>query len=122
MFKDFQWLHNKYGLKDKEDKIEKEKKGGSTIIHRQGVTYISRASEHKLTYYDKIRLTKHKGKNTSSRHNISAVKAGKEILWMCQFMGELGYDASGPSLLQMDNQSTIAVSKNPEHHGKMKHL
>ena len=43
MSKDFQWLYNKYGLKDKEDKIEKEKKGeggGSIIIHRQGVTYV----------------------------------------------------------------------------------
>jgi hypothetical protein len=41
---------------------------------------------------------------------------------MRQFMGELGYDVSGPSLLRMDNQSAIAVSKNPEHHGRMKHL
>jgi hypothetical protein len=37
-------------------------------------------------------------------------------------MGELGYEMSGPSLLRMDNQSAIAVSKNPKHHGKMKHL
>jgi len=37
-------------------------------------------------------------------------------------MEELGYDVSGPSLLQMDNQSAIAVSKNPEHHGRLKHL
>jgi len=27
---------------------------------------------------------------------------------MRQFMGELGYDVSGPSLLRMDNQSAIA--------------
>jgi hypothetical protein len=26
------------------------------------------------------------------------------------------------SLLRMDNQSAIAVSKNPQHHSKMKHL
>ena len=60
--------------------------------------------------------------STTEAEHISAVEAGKEILWMHQFMGELGYDVSGPSLLQMDNQSAIAVSKNPEHHGKMKHL
>ena len=41
---------------------------------------------------------------------------------MCQFLQELGYDVSGPSVLRMDNQSAIAVSKNPEHHGRMKHL
>ena len=35
---------------------------------------------------------------------------------------ELGYPVSGPSPLLMDNQSAIQVSKNPEHHGRMKHL
>src|SRR6266581_7853028 len=49
-------------------------------------------------------------------------QARRSILWMHQFMGELGYSITGPSLLRMDNQSAIAVSKNPEHHSKMKHL
>ena len=60
--------------------------------------------------------------STTEAEHIAAVEAGKEILWMRQLMGELGYDTSGPSVLRMDNQSAIAVSKNPEHHGKMKHL
>ena len=60
--------------------------------------------------------------STTEAEHISAVEAGKEILWMCQFMRELWYNVSGPSVLRMDNQSAIAVSKNPEHHGKMKHL
>ena len=60
--------------------------------------------------------------STTEAEHIAAVEAGKEILWMRQLMGELSYDTSGPSVLRMDNQSAIAVSKNPEHHGKMKHL
>ena len=60
--------------------------------------------------------------STTEAEHVSAVEAGKEILWMHQFMRELGYTPSGPSVLHMDNQSAIAVSKNPEHHGKMKHL
>jgi hypothetical protein len=60
--------------------------------------------------------------STTEAEHIAAVEAAKEILWMRQFMGELGYDVSGPSLLRMDNQSAIAVNKNPEHHGRMKHL
>ena len=48
--------------------------------------------------------------STTEAEHIAAVKAAKEILWMCQFMRELGYDVSGPFLLQMDNQSAIAVS------------
>ncbi|KZT30331.1 hypothetical protein NEOLEDRAFT_1025576, partial [Neolentinus lepideus HHB14362 ss-1] len=27
-----------------------------------------------------------------------------------------------PSMLYIDNQSALAVAKNPEHHGRMKHL
>ncbi|KZT17968.1 hypothetical protein NEOLEDRAFT_1019288, partial [Neolentinus lepideus HHB14362 ss-1] len=34
----------------------------------------------------------------------------------------LGYPISGPSMLYIDNQSALAVAKNPEHHGRMKHL
>jgi hypothetical protein len=33
-----------------------------------------------------------------------------------------GYKIGGPSLLHCDNQSAIQVAKNPEHHGRMKHL
>ena len=41
---------------------------------------------------------------------------------MRQLLSELGYSLPGPSVLHMDNQSGIAVAKNPEHHGRMKHL
>ena len=60
--------------------------------------------------------------STTEAEHISAVEAGKEILWIQQLMRELGYDTSDLSLLRMDNQFAIAVSKNPEHHGKIKHL
>ena len=35
---------------------------------------------------------------------------------------ELGYSVKSPSDLWVDNQSAIQVAKNPEHHGRMKHL
>jgi len=60
--------------------------------------------------------------STTEAEYIAAVEAGKEIIWMRQFMGELGYPPSTSSTLLMDNQSAISVSKNPEHHGRMKHL
>ena len=37
-------------------------------------------------------------------------------------MKEVGYPAETLSRLFIDNQSAISVSKNPEHHGLMKHL
>ena len=60
--------------------------------------------------------------STTEAEYISAVEASKEILWMRQFMGELGYPPSSSSILLMDNQSAISVSKNHEHHGRMKYM
>jgi hypothetical protein len=53
---------------------------------------------------------------------MAAVEAGKEILWMCNILSEFGYPMQGPSLLRIDNQSAISVSKNLAHFGCMKHL
>ena len=34
----------------------------------------------------------------------------------------MGFEIKGASTLHLDNQSAIAVTRNPEHHGRMKHL
>jgi hypothetical protein len=60
--------------------------------------------------------------STTEAEFISAVSAGQEIVWMRSFLGELGYSFDGPSLLLVDNQSAIQVARNPEHHGRTKHL
>ena len=43
-------------------------------------------------------------------------------MWLCSLFSEIGYPVQGASSLHLDNQSSIAVTKNPEHHGRMKHL
>ena len=53
---------------------------------------------------------------------IAAVEAGKEILGMRNILTEFGQKLAGPSTLFLDNQSALSVSRNPEHHGRMKHL
>lgn len=60
--------------------------------------------------------------STTEAEYIAAVEAGKEIMWMRHILGEFGYDVSKPSTLRVDNQSAISVAKNPEHHGRMKHM
>ena len=60
--------------------------------------------------------------STTEAEFVSAVEAGKEITWMRNILGEFGYPVTQPSTLHIDNQSAISVSKNPEHHGRMKHL
>jgi hypothetical protein len=60
--------------------------------------------------------------STTEAEFVAAVSAGQESIWMSQFLAELGYDTSGAAPLLMDNQSAVQVARNPEHHGRMKHL
>jgi hypothetical protein len=60
--------------------------------------------------------------STTEAEFIAAASAGQEVIWMCQLLGELSFLIAGPLLLLLDNQSAIQVGKNPEHHGRMKHL
>src|SRR4051812_32522015 len=60
--------------------------------------------------------------STTEAEFIAAVEAGKEILWMRNILSEFGYKINSPSILHIDNQSAICVAKNPQHHGRMKHL
>ena len=60
--------------------------------------------------------------STTEAEYISATSAAQEILWLRNLFQEIGYEIEGASSLYLDNQSAIAVSKNPEYHGRMKHL
>lgn len=61
--------------------------------------------------------------STTEAEYVAACSAGTEICWMRNLFTELGFDLSSTSSpLFVDNQSAIAVAKNPEHHGRMKHL
>src|SRR5260221_259276 len=60
--------------------------------------------------------------STTEAEYMAAVEAGKEIAWMRNILSEFGYGVEQPFTLKMNNQSAITVSKNPEHHGCMKHL
>jgi hypothetical protein len=60
--------------------------------------------------------------STTEAEFVAAASASQEVVWMRALLGELGFPISGPSLLLLDNQSAIQVGKNPEHHGRMKHL
>jgi len=52
----------------------------------------------------------------------AAAEVGKEICWMWNLLSEMGFKSDAPSSLHIDNQSTIQVAKNLEHHGHMKQL
>ncbi len=59
--------------------------------------------------------------STTEAEYVSAVAAAQEALWMKNLFFEMGFPIDSIPLC-MDNQSAIQVAKNPEHHGRMKHL
>jgi hypothetical protein len=59
--------------------------------------------------------------SSSDAEYMAANFAGREAMWMKQLLTELGYHL--PRLtLWCDSQPAIAVSKNPKHHSRMKHI
>ena len=61
--------------------------------------------------------------STTEAEYIAANAAGRDIAWVRNLLTEFGYSLSeSPSTLYMDNNSAIAVAKNPEHHGRLKHM
>lgn len=53
---------------------------------------------------------------------VAATSSGQELLWFRNLFSEFGFTFDAPSPLRVDNMSAISVAKNPEHHGRMKHL
>lgn len=60
-------------------------------------------------------------KSTTEAELVAANSGASDGTWLVQLMEELGYPSS-PFQLRIDNASTLKVAKNPEHHGKMKHI
>ena len=53
---------------------------------------------------------------------VSASSAGHEILWLRSLLSEIGMEVKAPTRLMINNQSALKVLRNPEHHGRMKHI
>ena len=48
--------------------------------------------------------------------------ATQEAVWLRQLVSDLNVNCQSPLLIYEDNQSAIAMSKNPQFHGRSKHI
>lgn len=62
--------------------------------------------------------------STMKAEYSSMCQAAKDIVWATGWMNELGFgkDMNLPIVLNGDNQGTLDLIKNPEHHSKSKHI
>ena len=67
------------------------------------------------------RLQKVVALSTTKAEYMTAVEAGKELIWMRDFLSELGMKQE-KFLLHCDNQSAIHLAKNDAYHSCTKHI
>ncbi len=60
--------------------------------------------------------------STMEAEYAAMVEAICQWLWQEQWFTELGVKVDRPFTLLSDNQAAIALTKNPEHHGRAKHI
>jgi hypothetical protein len=53
---------------------------------------------------------------------LAVTNAAKEAIWLRNLLTELGYRQHQPTPLFEDNQSCIALAKNPVFHARTKHF
>ena len=61
--------------------------------------------------------------STAEAEYVALASATQEALWIRQLMTELkGQPPEKATLIFEDNQSVIAMTKNPQYHGRSKHM
>ncbi|GJR40515.1 hypothetical protein Tco_1216199 [Tanacetum coccineum] len=61
---------------------------------------------------------------TCESEYIAACEASKEAIWMKNFIGDLGFVLTVQDLIEIfcNNESAVALTKEPKDHGKLKHI
>lgn len=60
--------------------------------------------------------------STAEAEYMALAGAAQEALWLKQLTSELGSTTTEPFTIYEDNQSTISMAKNPQFHGRAKHV
>ncbi len=60
--------------------------------------------------------------STAETEYMALAQAVQEAVWLQNLNMELGGQLSQPTKLFEDNQSTICIAKNPQYHGRTKHI
>ena len=60
--------------------------------------------------------------STTEAEYMSSTHGTKEAIWLRKLLGDMGYIQDMPTTIMFDNQSCIALTKNPTHHARTKHI
>ena len=94
--------------------------GGNADSGKSTTGYIVMMSGADISWQSKLQSIV--AKSTTEAEFVAASTTGNEIMWLRNVLKELGFEVKQSCSLFMDNKSAVQVAKNPEHHGRMKHL
>ena len=60
--------------------------------------------------------------STAEAEYVALSSAAQESIWLTQLLSELTRASETPMVIHEDNQSTIAMARNPQYHGRAKHI
>ena len=60
--------------------------------------------------------------STTETEYMTLFESTKEIIWLRQFLLDLGYQQKSATTIFMDNQNSISFAKNPIQHNRTKHI
>ena len=60
--------------------------------------------------------------STAEAEYIALAKAAQESIWLQRLLSDMGEHLTNPMMIFEDNQSTIAMTKNSQFHGRAKHI
>jgi hypothetical protein len=61
-------------------------------------------------------------RSTAEAEYVEAANATSDAVWLRTMMKDLGFEQKGKTIIYEDNQSAIAISKNPVKHERTKHV
>src|ERR1700742_416051 len=94
---------------------------GEDINTRRSTTgYIFNLSGGAISWSSKRQATV--ALSTTEAEYMALAHATKEAIWLCTLLDELGYLPNCATTLFEDNQSAIALAKNPINHARSKHI
>ncbi|KAD4889451.1 hypothetical protein E3N88_21524 [Mikania micrantha] len=93
--------------------------GGCKELYKSTTGYVFSMGGTAVSWMS--RLQRSVALSTTEAEYMAAVEASKELIWLKNFLEELG-KKQPDSPLYCDNQSEIHLGKNPVFHGKTKHI
>jgi hypothetical protein len=60
--------------------------------------------------------------STAEAEYVAAAEATSQSIWLRRILGDMGEQEDEPTIIYCDNKSAIAMTKNPVHHHRTKHI